>query len=803
MKLLRYILPALSIFLSVSCMKDGEMLTATLEGDGTRIGTADSEIVLDINEPSALALTIWWDRLGNASLSNPDAQVPSDMIINAVQFSTDGDFSTYVEETVDNSASSVQFTAAELNTIMTELGLEGGVAATVYIRMSTSLGTNTEPVYGESIEITVTPYFVDMSFIRLAGVGSGAFTGVERMLSATVEDGGEYAGFADIPAGWWNFFFIEGTGNIWGALTDGANQFYLERKNDISSWNCWFPEPSGCYYITMSTATGEWTAVSVSEVLMSIGGAEPVQMEYSAAHTAYTAVLTTSTDNVSVQADLSGILYNTSLGQDSAESASMSLTGSSDGTLAAGEAGAVTGINTGAAGTYTLILRLADMTWELAEGEVDIDAGGEQTEWPDDPDYSAATSEWLYIYGLSDGTPSSVEGRLARTSDGVYEGFFYMTSWFNFKFGDNEDPSAARIYGSAPSSEEGALERLYCGSDMYNIWWDSDQAAYTYLTVNTNDRSWSYTTVTSISIAGDFNGYSLTSDVMTFDPASGTWSAVITPGSWGQYGIQFVLNEEWGFCYAPAEDGTLFRSGNAAMPSTAVEPGVEYEVTIDLNDPAAMTWSIEPYNDSPDPEFSRYLYVFYTWPSEGYWQERLAATLYSAGADGVYRGFFTTGNSWSTPEGYASPYVNYTFSTSPDANSGIKYGVTDNTSLVENGGSNGWVENLGIQELVADLVNMTVSHTHIGQASVVNTVTGVSTPMAFDDTADYVWKATCTFAEGDTFNIVLGDNVYTFGGSEGALSSGNGPIAVPEAGTYLVTADLGDFSSLKYTLTRQ
>ena len=793
----------MSILLSVSCMKDGEMLTATLEGDGTRIGTADSEIVLDINEPSALALTIWWDRLGNASLSNPDAQVPSDMIINAVQFSTDGDFSTYVEETVDNSASSVQFTAAELNTIMTELGLEGGVAATVYIRMSTSLGTNTEPVYGESIEITVTPYFVDMSFIRLAGVGSGAFTGVERTLPATVEDGGEYAGFADIPAGWWNFFFIEGTGNIWGALTDGANQFYLERKNDISSWNCWFPEPSGCYYITMSTATGEWTAVSVSEVLMSIGGAEPVQMEYSAAHTAYTAVLTTTADNVPVQADLSGILYNTALGQDSAESASMSLTGSSDGTLAAGEAGAVTGINTGAAGTYTLILRLADMTWELAEGEVDIDAGGEQTEWPDDPDYSAATSEWLYIYGLSDGTPSSVEGRLARTSDGVYEGFFYMTSWFNFKFGDNEDPSAARIYGSAPSSEEGALERLYCGSDMYNIWWDSDQAAYTYLTVNTNDRSWSYTTVTSISIAGDFNGYSLTSDVMTFDPASGTWSAVITPGSWGQYGIQFVLNEEWGFCYAPAEDGTLFRSGNAAMPSTAVEPGVEYEVTIDLNDPAAMTWSIEPYNDSPDPEFSRYLYVFYTWPSEGYWQERLAATLYSAGADGVYRGFFTTGNSWSTPEGYASPYVNYTFSTSPDANSGIKYGVTDNTSLVENGGSNGWVENLGIQELVADLVNMTVSHTHIGQASVVNTVTGVSTPMAFDDTADYVWKATCTFAEGDTFNIVLGDNVYTFGGSEGALSSGNGPIAVPEAGTYLVTADLGDFSSLKYTLTRQ
>ena len=803
MKTLKYILLTLAAILSVSCMKDGEVLTATLEGDGTQIGTADTDIVLDINDPSALALTIWWDELGNASLSNPDAQIPEDLIINAIQFSTSEDFATYVEETVDNGASSVQFTASELNTIATELGIEGGVATTVYVRMMSSLGDNTEPEYGNSIEITVTPYFVDMSYVRLAGVSSGVFSGVERTIPATAEEGGEYAGFADIPAGWWNFFFIEGTGNIWGAMTDGANQFYLEQKNDISSWNAWFPEPTGCYYITMSTTLSEWTAISVSDMHVSVAGAEPVQMKYSSTHTAYTAVLTTSSDNVSVQAGLSGTLYNTTLGEGSTESSAMTLVGNPDGTLAMAESGTSTGITVGTAGTYTLIFRLADMTWELAEGEVDIDEGGEQTEWPDDPDYGAATSEWLYVYNLTDETPSSVAGRLARTEDGIYEGFFYMASWFNFKFGDNENPAAARIYGSAPSSEDGALNRLYCGSDMYNIWWDSDQAAYVYLTVDTNERSWSFTEITSVGISGDFNEFSPDSDPMTFDRATRTWSAVITPATWGPYGIQFVLNGDWNFCYAPAQDGTLYRSGTAAMPSTSVEAGAQYTVSIDLNDPAAMTWSIEPYDDSPQPEFSRYLYAFYTWPSDTYYQERYASTLYSAGADGVYRGFFTTGNSWNTSEGWGSPYVNYSFGTSPEPNDGTKYGVTDNTALVENGGANGWVESLGIQELEVSLVDMTVSHTYIGSASVISTAAGNSIQMSFDDVTDFVWEATCSFSAGDSFRIVLGDNIYTYGGSDGSLSEDGPAVTVPEAGTYIVTADLSDFSALKYTLTRQ
>lgn len=96
MKTLKYIFLALTSILAVSCMKDGETLIATLDGDGTQIGSVDTEIVLSEDNLTDLALTIYWDELGNASLSNPDAQMTDDVVVNAIQFSTSEDFGTFV-----------------------------------------------------------------------------------------------------------------------------------------------------------------------------------------------------------------------------------------------------------------------------------------------------------------------------------------------------------------------------------------------------------------------------------------------------------------------------------------------------------------------------------------------------------------------------------------------------------------------------------------------------------------------------------------------------------------------------------
>ena len=214
MKTLKYIILALaSLFMAASCMKDGETLTATLDGNGTQIGSVDTDIVLDADNGTSLALTVYWDRLGNATLSNPDAQMTDDVVVNAVQFSTTEDFGTYVERTVGSSDTSIQFTVLELNNLLSGLGLEGGVPTTVYIRMRTSLGTNSETVYGNPIQITVSAFTIDMSRITLAGVNGGAYTGTEVTIPAK-SDGTGYAGFANVSTGWWNFFFVEGDNTI-------------------------------------------------------------------------------------------------------------------------------------------------------------------------------------------------------------------------------------------------------------------------------------------------------------------------------------------------------------------------------------------------------------------------------------------------------------------------------------------------------------------------------------------------------------------------------------------------------------
>ena len=69
--------------------------------------------------------------------------------------------------------------------------------------------------------------------------------------------------------------------------------------------------------------------------------------------------------------------------------------------------------------------------------------------------------------------------------------------------------------------------------------------------------------------------------------------------------------------------------------------------------------------------------MFYSWTTEGYWQERLASTLWSPGQDGVYTGFFSTADSWD------APYAQFTFGSVAEPNSGTKYGLDDDLELVQ------------------------------------------------------------------------------------------------------------------------
>ncbi len=572
---------ALSL-LAVSCAKDGDMLTATMTGDGTQIGSADDNIVLDIDAPSSLALTIYWDALGNASLNNPDAQFADNFVVNAIQFSATEDFSITVEETVDNDASFIQYTAMRLNSIVTRLGLESGVAGTVYIRMRSSLGTGdgAEVTFGNSISITVTPYFIDMSFITLAG----AKDETELTIPAGQEEG-IYAGFVNVPASWWNFFFSEGDGTIWGTVPD-SGAFLLEEKADMSSWNVWFPDPSGCYYVNVNITEGQWECSSLSSVTVIPEGGDATAMRYSAETGSYSATFMTSADNVPLQVEYAGTIYNNEYGDSSTESTSAAFIGNADGSLSLGTSGTASGMTaTGAAGTYTLTLNLTDMTWSIEEGG----------------DITVTYPESISVYYYTSGTQGELAAVLGSTGEGIYEGFLYndVIDWTegrsNFRFHVNiggEDIVYGYRWDEATGGDQYALSDEPTG----DFWSGFEPSGVTYsrIRVDLINLTWSESPIDQVYLSGNFNSWSTTANPMTYDFDTRTWSGTcsFTEENYTD-GAQMIFDDSstdtWDYRYH-GYDETVYE-GDGGTQITA--PG-KWTISINVSDMTNLTYSVVP-----------------------------------------------------------------------------------------------------------------------------------------------------------------------------------------------------------------
>lgn len=589
------IVTALSVT-AVSCMKDGEMLVATIDGNEvSNIGSADQNIVLTQENSASLVLSLYWDELGKISLSNPDAQTTNDIMKSSVQFAAEEEFLKTEETEIEAGTFYKQFKGADLNRILSRLEYAGGVEAPLFIRMKTSLGDNAEPKYGEILEINVTPYVSDMTKLHILGYSGGELNGDVSYIPATGDR--EYEGFFVAPSGWYNCFFMEGDGTYWGAYTDG-NPFPIEQKANTWSWNVWFPEPSGCYYVTMSTSAAEWTATAIQSVT---AGPDGTAMTFSGNNQAYRGVITTTSDNTGIDVTFSGDLYDKTNGTSSSSGTSVfGISAGTDGTFTRTDTGSPTGITAPQAGTYTLFLHIGTMLWELKEGDVPFEGEEEDPDlWPADPDYSIPSESFVYLWDTDNNhNLNSVSGKLAATEAGVYSGFaFNKGNWYNFLFGDSDDAATSESYGSAPVSD--GLYRLYCGSDKYNIWFNTEETEYVYITADMNKREWGYEKVTGIYLTGYDNKWNLDdSQDLTFDATDKTWSIEIEASGWGDYGIKFVVNtwaggDTWGMDLSDKDgDGKLSASTESFTPSTAIESGKKYKVTIDLNDPENMTYTI-------------------------------------------------------------------------------------------------------------------------------------------------------------------------------------------------------------------
>lgn len=195
---------------------------------------------------------------------------------------------------------------------------------------------------------------------------------------------------------------------------------------------------------------------------------------------------------------------------------------------------------------------------------------------------------FLYMPGDVSGGWSNFTTKLcARNNDGLYEGFVKAAQWNNFKFTTEPTYSSGTVFGSEPNS-------LYKLSDnpaaQWNIWFDA--AGYFLVKADLNTKTWNKTIITSFCVTGDFNGWSLTANPMTYNETTKVWTATCNISTIGS-GIQIIANGDWAFKYGDNDGGK--NTGELTLKGANIVPTTtgSKKITMNLSNPEKYTYTIE------------------------------------------------------------------------------------------------------------------------------------------------------------------------------------------------------------------
>lgn len=563
LKMKRYLYILLTVLAVLSCEKDGDRLIASLDGDSTaQVKSFSEKIVLSNEVNSKLMLTLYWDEAGSFSLNNPQAAVPEGILLNSVQFSSDADFTSVYDHQLAPGSLSAQFTGSQLNVILTRLGLEAGVEHEVYIRLKTSLGSNTEPRYGEATVIKATGFHIDMSVVKLLSSDKASIIGNIPEIKTD-----EYAGFVYTASGWLNFWFEEGDGTIWGTANDGTNGTPFMMSKDASAWNNWFPAPQGLYLVTMNTSTSAWTATAIAEMTVSVDSQQSA-MTYSSADNTWGCILDIPSAGTEILLQQSGNRYDQGTGDAAYNEVIISFVTEDKGSLIFGEGALKSGLKAKNSGKHTLFLNFDKMEWELLEGEHEIGEDTPEEPEPDIPiDPDKVYEEFLYCHYAWDSATYWQEKNAATlrspAKDGIYTGYvstpddWALKPYTNFVFSSsltcNDD--AAITYGCNSSDNSSLVSPATNG---WTCWVDA--LGLTFITVDLRTMKWTKESL----------GFPTVNDTqMTFSTESVRWSATCQVNG----------------------SGLTFRIGDKTITENA-ESGT-YEVSLDLRDAADIKFELK------------------------------------------------------------------------------------------------------------------------------------------------------------------------------------------------------------------
>ncbi len=410
--------------------------------DGIELGGASDPIILRADRPEALAMTLYWSGDGRLTLSEPQLQAPVDAAVETIQLSADADFTSPLDISVEKGVRQRQFLTDELNALLGRLDFPAEQATPLYIRIRSVLAANMPVTYSDVLRVSVQTYRIHLD---LATVLDKDRNETAMRLYSPGEDG-IYSGFMGVN-GWTNWWLREANNVLWGNLGEDGKTFYA--SSDDSHWNFWFPDPAGCYYTTVNTVEGWWSALHIDNI--TVGGDLSGEMTFNIKANQWTLdVSQPGAGTVNITLGGKGSLYDrTTTDMGPALERTIGFGGSAD-ALTFGDNATVIAVAL-PAGETTLVLDLSDPRNLTV-------AAGEAAPEPE-------TNQYLYFSGVTDWAGFDVFLTLYDESTRSYGGAHYINSEWGYRAYPEPDWGTAYKGADDATALSGSLVLAESGND--------------------------------------------------------------------------------------------------------------------------------------------------------------------------------------------------------------------------------------------------------------------------------------------------------------------------------------------------
>lgn len=517
------LLSGITAFGFASCDSDIDPVYV-LPSDDMTLGGATGDIVLTPDNPQALAMTIYWSGDGQLALSDTLLQAPVNAAEETIQLSKDEQFSNTIDLSVEKGVRSRQFLCEELNSLLGRLGYTADEKAPLFIRVRSVLSANINPTYSSVLKVMVQSYRIHL----ILGTVLDKDRNETTMQLASPDENGIYQGFMGVN-GWTNWWFREANNVVWGNLGQEGMTFHASSADD--HWNFWFPDPSGCYFTTVNTVEGWWSALHIDN--LSVAGDLTGEMTYNQRNNQWTLPINLpSASTVSITVTGHGSLYSketTDMGP--AVEKNVAFSGNNQ-NLVFGENGSTITLDL-PAGETNLLLDLSNpMELKIAAGNV-----------PDEP--TPETEPYLYFSGVVDWNGFDDYISLYDESTKSYGGAHWIASEWGYRAYPKAEWDVAYKGAEGATPLSGSLILAESGNDgnipqpengLYVM--DFNMSALTYTLTEVNK-------VTFTGLNDDWSEHTMIQS--TDNPEVFTGEFIKTANT--PWGVKVLINGDWGLFF--------------------------------------------------------------------------------------------------------------------------------------------------------------------------------------------------------------------------------------------------------------